>query len=79
MSTKQQSHSTETALLCVHNDLVLTYEDGLVSALVLLDPSSAFDTVDYNILLSVLSELFCIQDTALNWFTSYLYQIALSH
>ena len=79
MSTKQQFHSTETVLLSVHNDLVLATDKGLISALVLLDLSSAFDTVDQNIPLSVLYESFCIKDTALNLFTSYLYQIALSH
>jgi len=49
-------HSIETAVLCVHN-LVRSVDDGQVCRLVLLDLSVAFDTVDHQILLSVLSSV----------------------
>ena len=65
-------HSTETALLSVHNDLVCSIDDGKVSVLVLLDLSSAFDTVDHEILLSLLTQRFCVRDTAYDWCRSYL-------
>jgi hypothetical protein len=40
--------------------------------LVLLDLSAAFDSVDYDILLTVLDRRFGVKDTAMNWFPSCL-------
>jgi len=65
-------HSTETAVLSVHNDLVCAIENGQVSLPVLLDLSAAFDTVDHSILLSVSSSRFSVVNTAFSWFQSYL-------
>jgi len=50
-SAYRQHHSTETAVLKVYNDLLLTADSGLVSALCLLDLTAAFDTVDHDLLL----------------------------
>jgi len=44
-SAYRQFHSTETALTKIFNDLLLAADRGQVSALCLLDPTSAFDTV----------------------------------
>jgi len=50
----------------------LTCYLGEVVAFVLLDFSSAFDTVDQYCLLSVLRDRFTVYDSALTWFRSYL-------
>ena len=68
----RKSHSTETALLRIHNDLLLAMENKRVSALILLDLSAAFDTVDHDILLSRLSLNFGVTSSALSLLSSYL-------
>ena len=55
----------------MHNDIVRAIEAGNVSALVLLDLSAAFDTVDHDVLLDVLSKWFGIVSKALDWCKSY--------
>jgi len=45
---------------------------GQLTPLVLLDLSSAFDTVDHDCLLSVLKNRFSVDGPALDWFQSYL-------
>ena len=71
-SAYRRFHSTETALAKIHNDIVTSVDEGNVGALVLLDLSSAFDTVDHQILLQILESRFAISDDALSWFQSYL-------
>ena len=62
-------------LLCliepkVANDLFMASDNGLVSILVLLAPSAAFDTIDHKILLQRLEQHVGIKGTALDWFKS---------
>ena len=45
-SAYRQYHSNEIAITIVHNNIVRAIDAGNVSALVLLDLSAAFDTVD---------------------------------
>ena len=67
----KSGHSTETALLSVTESLRSARAVGLSSALLLLDLSAAFDTVNHQILLSTLSEL-GISGITLCWLKSYL-------
>ena len=71
-SAYRQFHSTETALLKVHNDINLNINNGKVTALTLLDLSAAFDTIDHSILIERLLKWYGISGTALSWFSSYL-------
>ena len=71
-SAYRKHHSTETALLKVTNDILLSMNRQHVSLLVLLDLSSAFDTVDHTILLNRLQSHFGICGSSLSWFESYL-------
>ena len=49
-SAYKTSHSTETALLRVKDDVLSELDKGRAVILVLLDLSSAFDTIDHDIL-----------------------------
>ncbi len=66
------SHSTETALIRVTNDLLLSSDHDCISLLVLLHLSTAFDTIKHNILLNRLENFVGISGSALAWFKSYL-------
>ena len=49
-STYGKHHSTESALLNIHNDILLNMANGSVTALSLLDLSGVFNTIDHTIL-----------------------------
>ena len=66
------SHSTETALLRVRNDILNAIDKKHAVFLVLLDLSAAFDTVDYPTLFNGLTNVYGISGTALAWLSSYL-------
>ena len=70
-SAYRRSHSTETALVHVMNNILCSLGDRHAVLFVALDLSAAFDTVDYLLLESVLARL-GIQGKAADWFKSYL-------
>ena len=71
-SAYRRFHSCETALLRVQNDIFVSLDAGRSSALLLLDFSAAFDTIDHNILLHRLQQWFGFSSTALNLLSSFL-------
>ena len=77
-SAYKAGHSTETALLKIKNDIHLNFAHGSATALVLLDLSAAFDTIEHALLLERLSDIFGLGESVLNWFASYLHGRTLS-
>jgi len=64
----KSGHSTETALVWVKNDIMMSIDQGKPVILVLLDLSVAFDTVDQNVLFSRLKDMFSLSGKVLEWF-----------
>lgn len=50
----RQFHSCTTALINITDDILQAYDDGKITVLVLLDYSKAFDTIDRDLLFSIL-------------------------
>ena len=47
-SSNRRFHSTESAVLVAHNNIIRAIDDGYVAAIALLDLSPAFDSVDHH-------------------------------
>ncbi|KAK6179717.1 hypothetical protein SNE40_012018 [Patella caerulea] len=71
-SAYRKFHSTETALVRVHNDILTALDNQNCILLILLDLSAAFDTVDHQILINRLETDFGITDNALKIIQSYI-------
>ena len=71
-SAYRSSHSTETALVKINNDIASSLDGGQCVILASLDLSSAFDTVDHAIFLRRLQDMYGICNTFQKWFDSYL-------
>ena len=65
-------HSCETAMIKIVNDFNKILSNGDMVALILLDLSAAFDTIDHNLLIKKLRENFGITGNVLKWIISYL-------
>ena len=71
-SAYRANHSTETALLHITNDILLSMDNRRAVCMVMLDLSAAFDTLDHSIMLERLSNTQGLGDRITNWFESYL-------
>ena len=71
-SAYRAGHSTEMALTRVHNDILRDIDNGQCVILILLDLSSAFDTVDHSILLNRLEHRFAVKGKVFAWLRLYL-------
>ena len=71
-SAYRENRSYETVLLKLTNGLLWSMERKNVTAMITLDLSSAFDTVDHKVLLTTLQSNFGIKGMALKWFQNYL-------
>ena len=65
-------HSTETLLLKIVNNLLLSCDDNMPSVILLLDLSAAFDTVDHTKLLNILYHEIGLRGKAYTWCKSFL-------
>ena len=69
----RSQHSTETAILKIHNDIIEGLDASKCTVLSSLDLSTAFDTVDHTICIRRLNYLYGVYGTTvLQWFESFL-------
>ncbi len=71
-STYRRNFSCETSIARIMVDLLSSFEQGKVTAMLFMDLSAAFDTVDHDILCQVLQRTFKVENTCLNWLKTYL-------
>ena len=68
-SAYRKNFSCETALIKIINDCLWNMENQRITAILDIDLSAAFDTVDHQILINVLNKRFNIEGVALELFT----------
>ena len=70
-SAYREFHSTETAIVKIMNDILISLDKDQCILLIMLDLSAAFDTVDHTKLLSRFESSFGIQSDVKAWLHSY--------
>ena len=71
-SAYRKGYSTETSLMKMTNDIFWSMERKQVTAVIVLDMSADFDTIDHDLLLDILHKRFGIAENVLQWYQSYL-------
>ena len=72
-SAYRKNYSTETAIIKLCDDLLWAMEQQYASFFIAIDLSTAFDTVDHNVLLSVLENKYGVGGKALELCDTYLH------
>ena len=70
LNAYRKFYSTETAILDLCDNILINMENNENTAIVTLDLSAAFDTVNHKILIKVLANYFSICEKELNWIMS---------
>ena len=71
-SAYREHFSCETALVKLMDNILWNTEGQELTALVVIDLSAVFDTVDHDVLLDVLNNMFGLDENTLGWINSYL-------
>ena len=64
--------STEMVLLGISDDILMSIDSQRITSMVCTDLSTAFDTVDIEVMLAVLEKSYGVQGMVLSWCKSYL-------
>ena len=67
----KKNHSTDTCLSILNDKISKSFDDGLVTGMILIDLQKAFYTINYDILLKKLG-IIGFSDHTVKWFQSYL-------
>ena len=68
----QKNYSTETSLFNITNDILWGTENQEIMTMLILDLSVAFDTMDHDILHTIMERTFGFKEKALKWLNNYL-------
>ena len=67
----RSNHNTCTALLQMYDTWIDAFEEDLITAVIMIDMSAAFDVVNHSILIEKL-KIYGFQENVIDWITSYL-------
>lgn len=68
----RKDHSCETAVIKIHNDVLIAMDKQSHVCLMLIDLSAAFDTVNHEYLLKRLQNVYQLKGIIIEWIRSYL-------